>query len=716
MRVLSVAVIASLAVVGCGPQQGAPKERNKRRQPLSLQPYAAKGHTPPPQKQKLAVKPPAAAGPWQSTTSPISFNASTMLLLTDGRLMVQTENDPTWSFLTPDASGSYINGTWSGTTTMSKARLYYCSAVLKDGRVFVLGGEYTGAAGQTEDATGEIYDPVKNTWTSISGPPGWADVGDASCSVLADGRVLVGSILDTKSAIFDPTTSGWGDGGTKLGASDEESWVALPDGDILTVDCNPSRTDKYELWSNGTWIDGGAMPVTLVEASSQEIGPALRLPDGRVMYFGATGHTAVYTPSATAGQLGTWVAGPDLPTDSAGQVVAKDTPAVLLPNGHVILTASSEGSSGWGGPTNFYDVDTTVAPITIAAVSNPPNNAQAPYEGRMMMRPTGEIVYTQGSAQLAIMNPGVTSIITAPAITSAPAQAQAGGTFQLAGTELTGVSATVSYGDDASQATNYPLVRLTSASGTVVYARTHDHSTMAVDQGTTVETTMVTLPTTLASGTYSLQVVTDGVASASVSITVGSVSCGGCIDAAGACQAGTDASACGTGGNNCVACSANQTCNSSGQCVAAACNGCVDASGACQAGTDASACGTGGSACVACASNQTCQSGSCVTNSCNGCVDASGTCQLGTDVGNCGANGSVCATCPSGDACQSGQCVAVSSCAHDECAQGDPLNSSCDTCVTQLCGQDSYCCSTYWDDICVSEVGSICGKSCPSAN
>jgi hypothetical protein len=52
-------------------------------------------------------------------------------------------------------------------------------------------------------------------------------------------------------------------------------------------------------------------------------------------------------------------------------------------------------------------------------------------------------------------------------------------------------------------------------------------------------------------------------------------------------------------------------------------------------------------------------------------------------------------------------------CAHPVCSTGGKLTSSCDSCVTQVCGKDSYCCSTGWDSTCVAEVGTICGESCP---
>jgi len=54
----------------------------------------------------------------------------------------------------------------------------------------------------------------------------------------------------------------------------------------------------------------------------------------------------------------------------------------------------------------------------------------------------------------------------------------------------------------------------------------------------------------------------------------------------------------------------------------------------------------------------------------------------------------------------------TTSCAHDLCSTGDDLLSSCDPCVTKICAQDPFCCGSGWDNLCVEEVGTICGTSC----
>src|SRR5450432_2087233 len=60
-------------------------------------------------------------------------------LLSDGTVLVHREADNTskiWYKLTPDSTGSYVNGTWSTLAQGTLERWSFPSNVLKDGRVF----------------------------------------------------------------------------------------------------------------------------------------------------------------------------------------------------------------------------------------------------------------------------------------------------------------------------------------------------------------------------------------------------------------------------------------------------------------------------------------------------------------------------------------------------------------------------------------------------
>src|SRR5882724_3510408 len=64
-------------------------------------------------------------------------------LLTDVTVMFQGNNSATWSKLTPDNFGSYLNGTWSQLDSLPSGYSPddFASSVLADGRVVIVGGE-----------------------------------------------------------------------------------------------------------------------------------------------------------------------------------------------------------------------------------------------------------------------------------------------------------------------------------------------------------------------------------------------------------------------------------------------------------------------------------------------------------------------------------------------------------------------------------------------
>lgn len=458
------------------------------------------------------------ASTWTPLAAQPAFNVSTMLLLTDGTVMAHDSGSINWWRLSPEGSGNYVKGIWSNLAPMHHTRLYFASAVLTDGRVFVAGGEYSNAGGDT--TTAEIYDPLFDTWTEIAAPAGWTKIGDAPCTVLPDGRVLVGQIDGQGSAVYDPVANQWVAAGLKGDASSEESWVLLGDRSVLTCQCTAHPGAEKYLPATNEWVSAGRTPQDLVEAASIEIGAGILLPDGRALFIGATPHTALYTAPVNPSQAGTWAAGPDIPNDASGRTCgAKDAPACLMVNGHVLMTVGPvDGVSGdYLSPTYFYEFDGQ----TLIRVADPPNAGGPPFVGRMTLLPTGEILYAAGSQALyAYSAPGVGDNGWRPTISSVPGVIQAGATFALAGAQLNGLSQAVGYGDDASAATNYPLVRLEKVSGAVYYCRTSGHSTMGVATGAALETTTCTVPAVVPAGSYQLRVIANGIPSNPVSVTV----------------------------------------------------------------------------------------------------------------------------------------------------------------------------------------------------
>jgi hypothetical protein len=437
-----------------------------------------------------------------------------MLLLTGGNVLCQDAGGPDWWRLRPDRRGSYVNGTWAKAASGPNAPLWYASAVLADGRVFVAGGEYNNG-NQADLCAAEIYDPVADHWTSIPTPPGWSSIGDASSCVLPDGRVMLGSIEGPQCSIYNPTTNSWSATGSKHNATtNEETWTLLPDGTVLSVDCDGHPAAEKYVIARGAWVSAGSTPVDLVEAASLEIGPALLLPDGRVFAIGATGRSALYTMPAVPNQPGSWTTGPSFPVVGAHRLGAKDAPACLLANGKVLCVAGPvDGVAGnYLGPTSFFEFDPPIS--ALAAVPNPPNNGDAPYTGRLLPLPSGEVLFANQTTDVEVYIPhGAPLAAWKPRITSFPGRVYAGGVYPLQGTQLNGRSQAASYGDDVQMATNYPLARLIGQGGEVIYCRTFNHSTMGVATGNTVAHTTVVVPTATSSGRYTLEVVANGIAS-----------------------------------------------------------------------------------------------------------------------------------------------------------------------------------------------------------
>jgi len=134
--------------------------------------------------------------------------------------------------------------------------------------------------------------------------------------------------------------------------------------------------------------------------------------------------------------------------------------------------------------------------------------------------PNGQALVTGGVTQIYSGN-GSANPAWAPTITAAPAMVTRGSTYTISGTQFNGLSQAAAVGDELNAATNYPLVRITNtASGHVVYARTHNHSSMGVATGSTIVSTLFNVSAATETGASSLAVVANGIASAPVSMTV----------------------------------------------------------------------------------------------------------------------------------------------------------------------------------------------------
>jgi hypothetical protein len=504
--------------------------------PVAVETFALPQHNPP---GPLVVN----TGTWTPLAQTAPDNIILMLLLSDGTVMAKGTaggNDGigfAWWKLTPDASGSYVNGTWSSRAPMLETRLWLSSQILTDGRVFVAGGEYPNdvANGIFGRATAEIYDPVANTWTRIDPPASLLDpsmvspvvssyhqaFADSVSELLANGKVLIAPVLPKVwggTLIYDPASNTWSAGpvyARNLPFQDEASWVKLSDGSVLTIDPAGTNSERY-LPSSNSWVIDSNVPVNLYDPFGHELGAAFLLPNGKAFFLGSTGHTAIYTPSGLV-SAGIWTAGADIPNSQG----TPDAGAVMMVNGKILCAVSpAPTSAGSPGPTSFYEYDYVTN--SFARVNGPtgPTEDHHCFISLFLDLPDGSVLYSNAGSQLYLYRPdGHTVASGKPTITAI--RRNGDGSYHLTGTQLNGISEGAAYGDDAQMSTNYPLVRLSAGGSNVYYARTYNWSTAGVMTGATPVTTELVLPAGLPIGLYSVVAVANGIASDAVFLDTG---------------------------------------------------------------------------------------------------------------------------------------------------------------------------------------------------
>lgn len=434
---------------------------------------------------------------------------------------MQQSNSPNWKILSPDANGSYINGSWSSAITMTGGHspLYYAGGVLQDGRVLVIGGEYNGGGTAVETNLCSVWNPTTGTWSNFTGP-GYSQIGDSMGLVLPDGTFMLGHYSSSNYAILNPSTMAWttytGSTQGKADSNSEESWNMMPNGKLLCVECsNGQAAEVYDIATN-TWSSAGntvSMLPFALPGFVAEIGPQIMMHNGTVFVMGAGGNTGVYNMSA-----GTWADGPQI-TIGGDLQGGFDSPGAIMPNGNALLVVAK--AQDYNQPSHVVEYNGS----TLSQVTDMADNDRPAYRYRMLVLPTGEVMVTDETSTVKVYTAGTTvgSDSWRPVIDSCPTNLISGNSYTIGGRRLSGLTEGSYYGDDAGNSTNYPLVRIrNNSTGHIKYCRTHDVSTRLISSAgdNTPMTTTVDIPGGIESGASTLEVVANGIPSYSVPVVV----------------------------------------------------------------------------------------------------------------------------------------------------------------------------------------------------
>jgi hypothetical protein len=473
-------------------------------------------------------------------------------LLTDGSVLMGDGQSSRWFKLTPDGKGSYATGTWSQVASSNIARGFTPSAMLKNGKYLIEGGEYVAGGDPNgtpavipDHASVDIYDPIMNTWTAGPSLPGH-NVSDAASSILPDGR-FYSATQDSSTWTLNPyvtpmtwtqnttapiQTTGWQTG-------DEQAFTLMQNGKILDPWSVTAGAWVFDITANGglgVWTATGAIGVSLT-TYTQEIGPASLLYSGKVLQFGAASHkgangaeqvdpgsTAIYDPTTN-----TWAVGASSPDANQWG----DTSANVMINGHVMNETANATTSQPNSVANIYEYNpyqpnggtfTKIAMKTADPTAQKTTlldpNLHFPVFQQL---PDGEVLVvdgpdtnSSGNSNIYLYMPagGQSSVDPAWMPTMTSIGGPNSGSFTLYGKQLNGLTTGATFGDDRNSGSNYPIVWLTDASGDVFYARTHDFDQMT-PRPNTAGSCQFTLPTTVPNGSYKVWVSASGVASSS---------------------------------------------------------------------------------------------------------------------------------------------------------------------------------------------------------
>ncbi|HEX4081151.1 MAG TPA: hypothetical protein VHX61_19985 [Rhizomicrobium sp.] len=261
-----------------------------------------------------------------------------------------------WYKLAPDSKGRYTDGSWSPIAPMPAgySPLYFAQQVLPGGNVIVNGGEYNDCKLDFSDNNGALYDYTSNSWTSVSAPACWSEIGAAESIILPDGTYMLANCCDDPGqqalASISGTTVTWttSDSWTCHIYSQEcmldDEFTPLPDGNVLLVDVNvlTDERDQYRIYDTqaGTWSEVGTTADYLNSSRTDELGPS-----PLTLQYGSQGTVIQFTANSTLGvndiysvSGNTWTSAPVLKVGSTIYDCC-GAPAATLPDGNILVQA-----------------------------------------------------------------------------------------------------------------------------------------------------------------------------------------------------------------------------------------------------------------------------------------------------------------------------------------------------------------------------------------
>jgi len=304
--------------------------------------------------------------------------------LPDGRILVTGGNDSSKTSIYDPVSDAWTSG-----PAMTTPRGYQASATLSDGRVFTIGGSWSGGhggQGGNPHKNGEVWS-AETGWTALPGTdvvPMLTDDADPNGDYRKDNHAWLfawsgGSVLQAGPSRAMNWYGTDGDGtttpaGTRGDAPDQMNGNAVmyDTGKILALGGSPSyqnsaaTTNAYVLTVNGVNNEVTTKQVGSM-ANARSFANSVVLADGKVAVFGGQNYAVPFSDNTSVYQAELW----DPATGKFSTMASASVPrnyhsvALLMPDGRVFTGGG--GLCGTGCVTNHFDGQTFTPPYLLNA-------------------------------------------------------------------------------------------------------------------------------------------------------------------------------------------------------------------------------------------------------------------------------------------------------------------------------------------------------------
>jgi hypothetical protein len=133
------------------------------------------------------------------------FSEIRVFLLTDNDVLAQEGDTSLWRSVAQPAEDAPAAPTPAQLRDLKRMHPAYQGRLARaDGKAGVPAGAHVAGTGRME-----IYDPLTSSWSAVPRGAGRAQVGEAVCCILPDGRFLIGGLASASCATYDPGTNRW---------------------------------------------------------------------------------------------------------------------------------------------------------------------------------------------------------------------------------------------------------------------------------------------------------------------------------------------------------------------------------------------------------------------------------------------------------------------------------------------------------------------------